>query len=143
MALNLRAEVSEGAVDLAVDTLSADLAKFMINQLREPICAFKFLSESEQAKTIIEAMEKAETVIAQVVAIIAGDGRQVVQVEIGKVLNDGKRIKFTCEASKSSNQRHAIFDAAGSVAFLSIADPAKFTGGDAPAADKDQGELME
>jgi len=134
-------QVSEDLVDLAADTLTGDIASWLIDRLRGLESAYRYLTEDQQREVIAEAKQAAWYMVRQAVGIIAAGGRETIPVTVEKVENDGKRIKVTMEASRLSEHRHTLFDAAGCEAHLSIADPGQFAGGEAPAPEPDQPEL--
>jgi len=135
--------VSPETIQLAADTLSGDLASFLIDNIRNLESAYRYLPESEQRRLITAASESARYVVERAVAIIASKGRAAIPIRVKKVENDGDKIKVTIEANKEDEHRHALFDAAGSLAFLTVADPEEFLGGEEPQPTPDQGDLID
>jgi hypothetical protein len=134
-------EISEATITLAADTLTGDIASFLIDRLRGYECAFRYMSEDQQASAIEDAMRAAAHLVGRAVSIIAADGRDTIPVSVKKVAHDGDKIQVTMEVSKFSELRHQLFDAAGCAAHLTVADPAKYEGGEGPKPEPDQGEL--
>lgn len=134
-------EISEETIQLAADTLTGDIASFLIDRLRDYECSFKFMNEEQQAGAIEDAKRAAANLVGRVVSIIASDGRDTLPVSVKKVENDGDKIKVTIEASKFSEHRHELFDAAGCAAHLIVADASKYEGGEGPKPEPDQREL--
>ncbi len=134
-------KVSQETLELAADTLTGDVTAFLIDRLRDWECAYRYMPEHQQRAVIDDAMRAAGHLVESVVSIIAADGRETIPIRVKKVENDGAKIKVTIEASKEDANRHALFDAAGCVGHLVVADPEKFSGGDVPAPDPDEPNL--
>lgn len=135
------AAISEETITLAADTLTGDIASFLIDRLRQPEFAYRFLNEQQQRELIAEAKMAASNLVRVAVGIIASDGRDTIPVSVKKVVNDGDKIQVTIEASKFSEQRHALFDAAGCAAHLTVLDSEKYEGGEGPKPDPDQPDM--
>lgn len=134
-------QISESLIDLAADRLTGNIAAFLIDRLRDWECAYRYMDEKQQAEAIDAANTAAISLVRSVVQIIAADGKETIPVSVKKVVNNGEEIQVTIEASKYHEQRHALFDAAGSAAVLTVIDSEKYEGGDLPKPDPDQPEL--
>lgn len=136
-------EISEETIKLTADTLTGDVTAFLIDRLRDPEFSFRFMNEEQQADVIATAKIAAANLVGRAVSIIAADGRDTIPVSVKKVVNDGDKIQVTLEVSKFSELRHQLFDAAGCAAHLTVADPAKYEGGEMPKPPPDQPELLD
>lgn len=134
-------EVSESTIEIAADTLTGDIASFLVDFLRQEECAFKYLSEEDQQEKIEQANRAAFNLVERAVNIIAGDGRESIPVSVEKMTHDGKKIQVTLNVNKADEHRHALLDATGFAARLTVADTTKYEGGEGPQADADQPEL--
>ena len=135
------ADISEQTIDLISDELTSNVAGFLINRLRDWESAYRYMTEDMQRAAIEDANRAAENLVREVVSMIAADGREVIPVRVKKVENDGSDIKVTLVGSKMDENRHALFDAAGSNAHLTVADPEQYIGGESPQPDPDQPTL--
>jgi hypothetical protein len=121
--------------------LFGDLLKFMLDEIRELSVPFKVLTERQQQTVIERIKERTENTVKEVVRIVGGKARPVVEAQIESVLfKDG--VKVTLTFSKGAADRHAIADAAGAVVLLLLPRYDEVLGGDVPRADKDQPELV-
>lgn len=134
-------EISEPEINLIADELTGNVASFLIDRLRTQESAYRYMSEDMQKEVIADAGRAAEHLVQSVVRLIASAGRETIPVKIKKVENDGDKIKVTIEASKMDAHRHALFDAAGAFAHITVADHEKYQGGEAPQPDSDQRTL--
>lgn len=133
--------VSETTADFARDSLTGDIAAFLIDRLRDQQMVLAMMPEDKQRDVIDDAMKAAGNLVAETVSIIAADGRDTIPVQVKKVVNDGDKIQVTIEARKSDTHRHALFDAAGCFAHLTVADVEQYEGGEAPDPDADEPNL--
>lgn len=129
-------------IGLTAETLSGDITSWLIDRLRTMECAYRYLAEKEQMRLIQEASNAALALVSRVVETIAASGNDHLPVTVKKVVNTGDEIQATITCGRTASQRHALFDAAGFAAVLTIADPERFTGGDLPQAKPDQPELV-
>jgi hypothetical protein len=121
--------------------LFGDLLKFMLAEIRELSVPFKVLTEKQQQAVIDRIRERTQDTVKEVVRIVGGKARPVVEAQIESVLfKDG--VKVTLTFGKSAGDRHAIADAAGDVVLLILPRYDEVLGGDVPRADKDQPELV-
>lgn len=134
-------EISETTKAFAAETLTGDIQAFLVDHFRALDTTFKKLNEDQQRDFIADARRAAESVVTRAVQIIASDGKESIPVTVKKVENNGEEIKISMEASKYDENRHMLFDAAGCSAFLTVADPEKYMGGEAPQPEPDQPEL--
>jgi hypothetical protein len=121
-----------------VGTIGGDLTTFVINQIQNLECGFRYLHERDQREVIRCAREKVQEAIQRAVLLIASQGRDSIPVTIKKVVNTGTEIQAIAIASRSDQLRQALFDSAGFSAILVIADSSKFMGGSVPEATPDQ-----
>lgn len=135
------APISDETIQLTADTLTGDIASWLIDRLREYECAYRYMSEDQQKTVIAEAKMAAENMVHVACGIMAADGRDTIPVSVKKVVNDGDKIQVTIEASKFSEQRHALFDAAGCAAHLTVIDSEKYQGGEGPKPEPDQRDM--
>lgn len=125
-------------VTLAADTLTGDLATWLIDRLRNLECAFRYLSEDQQREQIVSAKQAVERLVKEAVNIIAADGRSSIPGKCVKVVNDGKKLQAVIEVSTSSEHRHDLLDAVNFPVQMLVADAEKFDGGDVPDPEPDQ-----
>lgn len=118
-----------------------DLLKFMIGEIKLLSVPWATLPEKEQQKVIDRITERTEKTVKECVRIIASKTRPTVQADIESVLfKDG--VKVVLAFSKWAGDRHAIADAAGGSVLLILPDYEPVLGGDPPAAEKNQLELI-
>ena len=134
-------EISESTKTFAADTLTGNVASFLVDRLRDPEFAYRYLNEEQQMEVIADANRAARELVVHVVNIIAADGRDTIPVQVKQVSNDGDKVKVVIEAAKWDEHRHALFDAAGHSARLTVADAERYEGGEGPKATPDQPEL--
>lgn len=125
------------------ETIGGDLTTFVIDQLRNLECAFRYLTEDQQRELITTAQQNVNRAIVNAVRMIASEGRDCIPVQIKKVVNTGTEVQAVAIASRSDPLRNALFDLAGYSAVLVVADASRFMGGDAPKAAPDQGGMFE
>jgi hypothetical protein len=133
--------ISETTIELAAETLAGDVQSFLVDRLRQFDLPFQRMSAERQADEIERARSAAALLVRRACAIIAADGRETIPVTVIKVANDSKAIRIMLTADKHDELRHVLFDAAGDVGHLTVADPGRYMGGEAPAPEPDQREL--
>ena len=126
---------------LTAETLSGDITSWLVDRIRTMECAYRYLSEKDQRDLIREASDAALRLVSQVVRTVAAAGSDPLPVTVKKVVNTGDEIQATIVCGRTAEQRHALFDAAGFSAVLTIADPERFTGGVVPQPTTDTPKL--
>lgn len=121
--------------------LFGDLQKMIIGEIKQQQIPWGALPEKEQQKVIDRVTESAEKAVREVVRIIAGKARPIVEADVESVtFKDG--VKVTLTFSRSAADRHAIADSAGQMVLLVLPNYDEVLGGEAPKADKDQPALV-
>lgn len=121
--------------------LDAQIVSFLVDRLKQFETPFKRMSEAEQRAVIHDAQEAARHYLQSVVKRLAADGRQTIEAEMAKVVNDGKRLQGTLECKTDDQYRHALLDSVGTTVLLVVADAEQYTGGELPEPDPDQRDL--
>jgi hypothetical protein len=130
----------EALTSISEKFLFGDLLKMMVNEIRSLSVPFSVLTEAQQQQIIERVRLRTEQSVREVVRIITGKARPVVEAQIESVLfKDGVKVQLTF--SRQQGDRHALADAAGDSVLLVLPQYGEVLGGDVPRADKDQPEL--
>ena len=89
---------NEFGAKLAKETLTGDIAAFLIDRLRQFPKPYQQMSEKEQGEQIEMAKTAARELVSKAVGIVASGGRKTVQAELGKITVD-KGLKCEIKAS--------------------------------------------
>ncbi len=126
---------------LAKQTLTGDIATFLIDRLRQFPKTYQEMSEREQEEQIESAKKAAQELVSKAVNIIASGGRKTVAAELGKITVD-KNIKAIVEVN--SQYAEELIAAQGKPILLVTNSDAEFTGGgENLKADPDQREMFQ
>lgn len=131
---------NEYGVNLAKQTLTGDIATFLIDRLRRFPKTYQEMSEKEQEEQIAAAKNAAKELVSKAVNIVASGGRKTVAAELGKITVD-KNIKAIVEVN--SQYAEELIAAQGKPILLVTNSDAEFTGGGEDLkADPDQREMF-
>lgn len=131
---------NEYGTKLAKDTLTGDIATFLIDRVRQFPKPYRQMSEREQVEQIEMAKRAAETLVAEAVKIIASGGRKTVPAELGKITVD-KGLKAEIKANISYADE--LISVAGKPILIVTNSDDEFTGGgENLKADPDQREMF-
>lgn len=132
---------NEYGVNLAKQTLTGDIATFLIDRLRQFPKNYQEMSEKEQEEQITAAKNAAKELVSKAVNIVASGGRKTVAAELGKITVD-KNIKAIVEVN--SQYAEELIVAQGKPILLVTNSDAEFTGGGEDLkADPDQREMFQ
>jgi len=137
---------SDDTVIKAADTVSGNLATWLIDRVRHLNKTWEQMTEEEQRGWIDAAHSAAEDAARQTVNIIAADGRKVVYATLGdgKVPGDvAKPLEFKITMPRSDAQRHTMMDHVGRRVLLVVADAESHMGGEIPEPDPNQPSLLD
>ena len=124
---------NEFGARLAKETLTGDIAAFLIDRLRAFPKPYQQMSEREQSEQIEMAKSAARELVSKAVGIVASGGRKTVQAEMGKITVD-KGLKCEIKASVAY---------AGKPILIVTNSDDEFTGGENNLkADPDQREMF-
>lgn len=131
---------NEFGASLAKDTLTGDIAAYLIDRLRAFPKPYRQMSEREQGEQIEMAKTAARELVNKAVNIVASGGRKTVQAEMGKITVD-KGLK--CEIKASVAYADELIAVAGKPILIVTNSDDEFTGGeDNLRPDPDQREMF-
>lgn len=131
---------NEYGASLAKETLTGDIAAFLIGRLRNFPKPYQQMSEKEQGEEIEMAKSAARELVNKAVNIVASGGRKTVQAEMGKITVD-KGLK--CEIKASVAYADELIAVAGKPILIVTNSDDEFTGGeDDLRPDPDQREMF-
>lgn len=131
---------NEFGAKLAKETLTGDIAAFLIDRLRAFPKPYQQMSEREQSEQIEMAKSAARELVSKAVGIVASGGRKTVQAEMGKITVD-KGLK--CEIKASVAYADELIAVAGKPILIVTNSDDEFTGGENNLkADPDQREMF-
>lgn len=132
---------NEYGANLAKQTLTGDIATFLIDRLRQFPKTYREMSEKEQEEQIEMAKTAAKELVSKAVNIVASGGREVIMAELGKITVD-KQIKAVVEVN--SQYAEDLIAVQGKPILIVTNSDAEFTGGGEDLkADPDQREMFE
>lgn len=132
---------NEYGANLAKQTLTGDIATFLIDRLRQFPKTYREMSEKEQEAQIEAAKSAAKELVSKAVNIVASGGREVIMAELGKITVD-KRIKAVVEVN--SQYAEELIAVQGKPILIVTNSDAEFSGGGEDLkADPDQREMFE
>ena len=130
---------NEFGANLAKETLTGDIATFLIDRLRQFPKTYQEMSEKEQEAQIEAAKSAAKELVSKAVNIVASGGREVIMAELGKITVD-KQIKAVVEVN--SQYAEDLIAVQGKPILIVTNSDAEFTGGGEDLkADPDQREI--
>lgn len=131
---------NEYGAKLAKETLTGDIAAFLIDRLRNFPKPYQQMSEAEQQEQIEMAKNAAREVVNKAVNIVSSGGRKTVQAEMGKITVD-KGLK--CEIKASVAYADELIAVAGKPILIVTNSYDEFCGGEESLkADPDQKEMF-
>lgn len=137
-------DVEQEAVDLAVETLSGDLADALLDRIKNLKKPWQQASQSEQLELVQGLRKATEHLVTEAVKKIAGYGRRVIVVHVEKVdIKGGLKATITCQKTQQ-----ALLDlgmAEGNTALIVLADEEQFIGSqtsDREQTDPEQSSLL-
>lgn len=131
---------NEFGARLAKQTLTGDIAAFLIDRLRQFPKPYQQMSEKEQGEQIEMAKRAAGELVNKAVNIVASGGRKTVQAEMGKITVD-KGLK--CEIKANVAYADELIAVAGKSILIVTNSDDEFTGGgENLKADPDQREMF-
>ena len=131
---------NEFGARLAKQTLTGDIATFLIDRLRQFPKPYQQMSEAEQGEQIEMAKRAACELVNKAVNIVASGGRKTVQAEMGKITVD-KGLK--CEIKANVAYADELISVAGKPILIVTNSDDEFTGGgENLKADPDQREMF-
>ena len=137
-------DVEQEAVDLAVETLSGDLADALLDRIKNLKKPWQQCNQGEQRDLVTGMRGATEHLVTEAVRKIAAFGRRVIVVHVEKVdIKGGLKATITCQKTQQ-----ALLDlgmAEGNTALIVLADEEQFIGArtsEAEATDPDQGDLL-
>lgn len=133
----------EIVADLAAKTLTGDIRDFLLERVKNLGKPWVAMTEDEQSDQIHACRDAAESVVKKAVEILASGGKKAM---IGKLIKVQVKdnIQTQINFSKEDEQRHNLYDAAGMLVSVVLADAAPYTGERAPAEPTpSQGSLLE
>lgn len=132
---------NEYGANLAKETLTGDVAAFLIDRLRQFPKTYQEMSEREQQEQIEMAKTAAKELVSKAVNIVASGGREVIMAELGKITVD-KQIKAVVEVN--SQYAEELIAVQGKPILIVTNSDAEFTGGGEDLkADSDQRDIFE
>lgn len=132
---------NEYGANLAKETLTGDIATFLIDRLRQFPKTYQEMSEKEQEAQIEAAKSAAKELVSKAVNIVASGGREVIMAELGKITVD-KQIKAVVEVN--SQYAEDLIAVQGKPILIVTNSDTEFTGGGEDLkADPDQREMFE
>lgn len=132
---------NEFGAKLAKETLTGDIAAFLIDRLRQFPKPYQQMSEKEQGEQIEMAKTAARELVSRAVSIIASGGRKTVQAELGKITVD-KGLKAEIKANVTAADE--LIAVQGMPILIVTNSDEEFCGGeDNLRADPDQREMFE
>lgn len=132
---------NEYGANLAKQTLTGDVAAFLIDRLRQFPKTYQEMSEKEQEEQIEMAKTAAKELVSKAVNIVASGGREVIMAELGKITVD-KQIKAVVEVN--SQYAEELIAVQGKPILIVTNSDAEFTGGEEDLkADPDQRDIFE
>lgn len=130
---------NEFGARLAKETLTGDIAAFLIDRLRQFPKPYQQMSEREQGEQIEMAKTAARELVSKAVSIVASGGRKT-EAEMGKITVD-KGLK--CEIKASVAYADELIAVAGKPILIVTNSDDEFTGGENNLkADPDQREMF-
>lgn len=135
------AALHDTPIQVAEATLLGDIMKFVVDELKAAPDVWQKLSQHKQDEVIYRIDSRARQLVGQVVDIIASNDRPTIAATVESVtVKEG--IKAVLTLSKTDEQRHELFDAAGRPVLLVVASKEEFLGGaDRVKSDPDQKPL--
>jgi hypothetical protein len=137
-------DVEQEAVDLAVETLSGDLADALLDRIKNLRKPWQQCNQAEQRDLVTGMRGATEHLVTEAVRKIAAFGRRVIVVHVEKVdIKGGLKATITCQKTQQ-----ALLDlgmAEGNTALIVLADEEQFIGArtsETEATDPDQGDLL-
>lgn len=131
---------NEFGAKLAKETLTGDIAAFLIDRLRQFPKPYQQMSEKEQGEQIEMAKSAARELVNKAVNIVASGGRKTVQAEMGKITVD-KGLK--CEIKANVAYADELIAVAGKPILIVTNSDDEFCGGENNLkADPDQREMF-
>lgn len=132
---------NEYGANLAKETLTGDVASFLVDRLRQFPKSWQQMSEKEQSEQIERAKDAAKNLVAEAVKIVSSGGRRTVQAELGKITVD-KGIK--AEIKVNAIYADELIAVQGKAILIVTNSDDEFTGGESKLkADPDQKEMFE
>lgn len=130
----------EGA-KLAKETLTGDIAAFLIDRLRQFPKPYQQMSENEQKEQIEMAKEAARNLVSNAVNIVASAGRKTVKAKLIKYsVKDGCKVELDGAKSIAGE----LADVVGETILIVTNTDNEFVGGENKVkADPDQREMFE
>lgn len=127
--------------NLAKETLTGDIAAFLIDRLRQFPKPYQQMSEAEQTEQIEQAKTAAKELVRKAVNIVASGGRRVVQAELGKItINNGLKAEIKANTASADE----LISVQGRPILIVTNGDDEFSGGeDKLKADPDQREMFE
>lgn len=131
---------NEYGANLAKETLTGDIAAFLVDRLRQLPKPWQQMSEKEQDEQIDRAKDAARNLVAETVKIVSSGGRRTVQAELGKITVD-KGIK--AEIKVNTAYADELIAVQGKAILIVTNSDDEFTGGESKLkADPDQREMF-
>ena len=128
------------AVNVAAETMLADLMSAVVDELKLLPDCWQKLSEKKQDDALYRIEHRLRANISMAVSIIAADGRAVIDADVEQVVfKDG--IKCVLKLGMSNPARHDLADAVGHPVLIVVGDDKQFMGGELPRAEPDQSDL--
>ena len=112
---------NEFGARLAKETLTGDIAAFLIDRLRAFPKPYQQMSEKEQGEQIEMAKSAARELVSKAVGIVASGGRKTVQAEMGKITGTGCQLSGMMTAFITANPDNRLEAAAAAVAAMGLA----------------------
>lgn len=109
---------NELGAKLAKETLTGDIAAFLIDRLRQFPKPYQQMSEKEkeQGEQIEMAKTAARELVSKAVGIVASGGRKTVQAELGKITVDkGLKCEIKASVAYADNLAKAALDACNGI----------------------------
>ncbi len=113
----------------ALESLSGDLAEFMVNQLRALPKPWTVMSEAEQREMIERTRVGAERAVRNMVTLLASDGRPSIEGALEKFDGDSKRLVLKVSVPHHGANADRIFGLVGGRVLIVHADAAPYLGG--------------
>jgi hypothetical protein len=127
-------DIHDDSLQLARETMTGDLRDCILDFLKHeknPL-PWNMQTEEQQSDAIHKVTDAVTRAVEKAVALIAADGRQVIEAILDQVTVKDE-IKAVCKVSKSNALRHDLMDATGYSVLLVVSDAGVYKGERKPA----------
>lgn len=115
-------------VEFSKATLTADMTNTVVGWIKAQAKPWSMMSRDEQYALISGASAMVNGAVAEMVRVIAADGRNTITAKVEQVVRKNG-IKAILAMSAESEHRHLLFDAQDTTVLIVLADSSEYVGG--------------